>query len=149
MTSIHIPATEIRPSDASSVTLDKSEGAGNAGCRCTRAPRVQQMRKERTRAVHRYNRTHSGIPCAMVYGLWRALPGVPGLIAPVACRLSPANLTPASGRQDHTLLPSVPGIARLATPAASIATCPTFVTIGQTPLLVGQDGGRCTTILCF
>jgi len=36
----------------------------------TREPRVQQMRKKRTRVIYRYNRTHSGIPCAMVYGLY-------------------------------------------------------------------------------
>src|ERR1700753_189019 len=27
-------------------------------------------------------RRTTGIPCAMVYGLWRALPGVPGSLAP-------------------------------------------------------------------
>ena len=40
----------------------------------------------------------------MVYGLWRALPGVPGLLAPVALRYVPQDLIPASGDQDHTLL---------------------------------------------
>jgi hypothetical protein len=29
------------------------------------------------------NRSNAGFPCAVVYGLLRALPGVPGLLAPV------------------------------------------------------------------
>ena len=45
-------------------------------------------------------RRNSGIPCAMVYGLWRALPGVPtgvpGLIAPVALRGVSDPLGPTS-----------------------------------------------------
>ena len=41
----------------------------------------------------------------MVYGLFRALPGDRALLPPSPARLS-ADLTPASGRQDHTALPS-------------------------------------------
>jgi hypothetical protein len=51
---------------------------------------------------------HPGIPCAMVLRLIRDLPGVPGLFATVirAMRKHLANLTPASGCQDHTISPS-------------------------------------------
>jgi hypothetical protein len=38
----------------------------------------------------------------MVYGLFRALPGEPSSFATVAREKCPANMTPASGRQDHT-----------------------------------------------
>ena len=45
----------------------------------------------------------------MVLRLIRALPGVPGLIAPVAFeRIALQDLTPASGRQDHAISPSAP-----------------------------------------
>jgi hypothetical protein len=44
------------------------------------------------------------------------------------------NLIPASGDQDHTILPSAPNAARLATPARPSHPVPTSVAIGQTPL---------------
>src|SRR5881396_593869 len=50
----------------------------------------------------------SGIPHAMVYGFLRALPGDHRFVDPVirATRWRLANLTPASGRQNHTASPS-------------------------------------------
>ena len=41
-------------------------------------------------------------------GLLRDLPGVPGFLATVACGSLSANLTPASGCQDHTISPYAP-----------------------------------------
>jgi hypothetical protein len=49
-----------------------------------------------------------GIPCATVYSLFRALPGAPGFLATVACKLPLAGLISASGYQDHTASPSAP-----------------------------------------
>ena len=40
----------------------------------------------------------TGIPCAMVYGLSRALPGVPGFVATVALGLVSPRLDPSVGR---------------------------------------------------
>jgi hypothetical protein len=54
----------------------------------------------------------SGLPCAMVLTLLRALPGVRDLIVTVACKSSFANLAPAQGRQDHTTWPSASCRAR-------------------------------------
>jgi hypothetical protein len=45
-------------------------------------------RKKHTSVVTTGTPKHSGIPRAMVYGLFRALPGVPGLIATVACGIT-------------------------------------------------------------
>src|ERR1700760_3797851 len=50
---------------------------------------------------------HPAFPARVGYGLWRALPGVPGLIAPVTSRNVSQSLISASGDQDHTLSPSV------------------------------------------
>src|SRR5260370_18838885 len=47
-----------------------------------------------------------GTPRAMVYGLYRALPGEPGFLATVASGIASTDLTPASGCQDHTTSPS-------------------------------------------
>jgi len=74
------------------------EGAGNAGCRCTRELACSKNAHKRTRAVHRYNRTHAGIPCAMVLRLIRALPGVPCSLASVACEFVTHRLDLSVGR---------------------------------------------------
>jgi len=50
----------------------------------TREPCVQRQCTF-THASNNRAAKSSGIPCAMVYGLWRALLGVPGLLATVAC----------------------------------------------------------------
>ena len=72
----------------------------------------------------------------MVYGLLRALPGARALWPPSSAFLS-ANLTPASGCQDHTTSPSA------STPfvigaSASTASRPAAVTIATRPS-VGRD----------
>jgi hypothetical protein len=88
---------------------------------------------------------HSGLPCAMAYSLY-VLPGAPGLLATVACAgMILRNLTPASGRQDHTTSPSASAPLVNGT-SASIASRPTFVTT-RTPLLSRRDGWQQTTDL--
>ena len=59
----------------------------------------------------RKHRKTSGIPHAMVYALLRALPRNHRFVDPVirATRWRLANLTPASGRQNHTASPSANG----------------------------------------
>jgi hypothetical protein len=74
-----------------------------------------KLSKAHERSHYRYAET-SDIPCATVYDLFRALPGVPGLIATVACGITFADLTPASGCQDHTILPSALASLAYATP---------------------------------
>jgi hypothetical protein len=60
--------------------------------------------KKHTSIVTTGQPKRSGIPRAMFDGLLRTLPGVPGLLAPVALLIiiNQQDLTPASGRQDHT-----------------------------------------------
>src|ERR1700756_1874569 len=53
-------------------------------------------------------------------------------------RIISANLTPASGRQDHTTSPSVIAHSSVARSRPS-HPAPTFVTIGQTPLQARRD----------
>jgi hypothetical protein len=60
---------------------------------------------------HRFSRITTGIPRAMVLTAYSALSpvyrtGVPGFLATVARRSPPASLIPASGDQDHAILPS-------------------------------------------
>jgi hypothetical protein len=85
----------------------------------------------------------SGAPRAMVYGLFRDLPGVPGLVASVT-RKKLASLISASGDQDHAASLVRADIARQAKPARPSHPIPTFVAIGQTPLQVeaGRAGSK-------
>jgi hypothetical protein len=65
----------------------------------------------------------SGIPCAMGYGLWRALPGVPGLIATVASGSS-ASLDPSvggSGPHDFAVRADATRLSRIGPSIASRA----------------------------
>jgi hypothetical protein len=81
----------------------EAEGAGKAGCRSH--PWVPC--KKSTEAGPQVQPDQSGFPCAVVYGLLRALPGDRACLPPSPLRsLLPKSLTPASGRQDHTTSPS-------------------------------------------
>jgi hypothetical protein len=64
--------------------------------------------KKHTSIVTTGTPKHSGIPCTMVFTVSFELSPVTGLFVTVigAMRSIVANLTPASGRQDHTTSPS-------------------------------------------
>jgi len=64
---------------------------------------------------------------------------VPGLRATVA-RNHLANLTPASGGQDHTILPSASAAPVSRSPHVHRIPHPTFVTIAKRPS--GSEAGR-------
>ncbi len=84
------------------------------GARCTRSPVCSV---ESTRVVATGTPESPGIPARNGFnGLCRALPGDRALLPPSSADIvlskpgwanaTPQNLTPASGRQDHTILPS-------------------------------------------
>src|SRR5882672_9112358 len=77
---------------------------GKPGARCTRG----LVRKSRYKNAHEHTGSAeaSGLPCAMVYGLFRALPGEPSSIATVTSQITSAKLSASVGRQDHTTSPS-------------------------------------------
>src|SRR5471030_3296245 len=87
----------------------RSEGAWNAGRPMRPIAACAMVVVERTR-VSQVTPETPGIPRAMVYGLFRALPGDRALLPPSPLRsLLLKNLTPASRRQDHTTSPSASG----------------------------------------
>jgi hypothetical protein len=99
------------------------------GARCTRSLVCAGVVSMHT-SIHSESPESSDIPRAMVYGLYRALPG-----DRLSCHRRwqiIANLTPASRRQDHTSSPSA-----LASPVkravASTASRPAFVTFAKRP----------------
>jgi hypothetical protein len=110
-----------------------SEGAGNAGCPMHPQPRVQNE-KAHEQVHHRFTGKRRHSLRNGFNGLLRALPGEPGLLSP-----SPRNakhcreLTPASGRQDHTASPSANSSHALRSGPAATAPCPAFVAIASRP----------------
>jgi hypothetical protein len=73
-----------------------------------------------------------GIPRAMVLRLIRDLPGDRAFLPPSHADVA-ANLTPASGRQDHTTSPSASRIARQARSPRPSHPAPRFVTLRNAP----------------
>ena len=111
----------------------QSEGAGNAGRPMRPIAARAMVVVERTR-VSQVTPESSGIPRAMVYGLCRTLPGDRAFLSPSPAKTCFANLTPASGRQDHTSLPSASRIARPARTQRPPHPAPRFVTLRNAPL---------------
>jgi hypothetical protein len=81
------------------------EGVGNAGCSLHPQPRVRNNKSTRASSpqVHRF---HPAFPHAMVLTAYYVLSPATGLFCHRRLADHPQNLTPASGRQDHTSLPS-------------------------------------------
>jgi hypothetical protein len=77
---------------------------GMPGARCTRSRAWSVVS---TRVSHHGRTETPGIPARNGFNsLFRALPGDRACLPPSSAEMSSANLTPASGRQDHTTSPS-------------------------------------------
>src|SRR5581483_4011139 len=114
-----MPAARFRVRALQNGIPPKAEGAGNAGCTPHPLPCVQN--KKTHAGQHRYAEITPALPAQWLYGLLRALPGVPGLLAPSSRRLLPMRLDPSiGGSGPHGLtVRIVPHVLR---PKASIAT---------------------------
>src|SRR5258707_15619827 len=108
-------ATSPRNAPDALMNLPPKEGVGNAGCPLHPRPRVHLVVVERTR-VTTSTPESPGIPARNGFnGFLRALPGDRAVLPPSPTDMSlskpgwpdlnSANLTPASGRQDHTTSP--------------------------------------------
>ncbi len=113
----------MRPRFGRTFVPRKTEGAGKAGCPMHPQPRVRNLSEAHERS-HRGFAGTPGLPCAMVLTVSFVLSPVIGLVChrrlriggefgPVGPALVSANLTPASGRQDHTTSPSATCVVRL------------------------------------
>ena len=113
---------------------------GRPGARCTRGPCAESGS---TRKSPQVEADQSGLPCAMVLTVSFVLSPVTGL----SCHCHPrdaervfANLTPASGRQDHTTSPSATCALRPARRRVHRIPHSAFVTIAIRPSS-RRDGG--------
>ena len=84
---------------------------------------------------------HPGLPCAVVYGLLRALPGEPSSFATVIPeKLASHELDASIGRQDHTTSPSVS--AALVRRSLRVHRIPPHVRDDRDPPLASGERGR-------
>jgi hypothetical protein len=83
----------------------QEEGAGKAGCPLHPQPRVRNN-KAHERSHHRFTGFTRPSLRNGFNGFLRALPGDRAFLPPSPAEKVSANLTPASGRQDHTTSPS-------------------------------------------
>src|SRR5581483_6109738 len=114
---------------------------GRPGGRCTRGPRAEKDLRKREN--HRYRRRHSGLPRAVVYGLYALSLVSQCLFATIisqhafgACARLDASVG-ASGPHDFAVRISA---ARLTAPSRPPQPAPRFVTIAIRPLCRGGIG---------
>src|SRR5438067_5578456 len=84
-------------------------------------PRVRNLSEAHERSHHRSTGISPAFPAQWFYGLLRALPGDQACLTPSSALLI-ADLTPASGRQNHTTSPSAS--ARFVTRTAGVHRIP-------------------------
>src|SRR5271169_1454251 len=98
------------------------------------------MKKAHEQSHHRFAGSRRHSLRGGFNGFLRALPGEPGFVATIICKRRLANLTPASGCQDHTTSPSASSSARLASPKRPPHSDPNVRDDRDTPLLRGRNG---------
>src|SRR5229473_5290572 len=123
----------------------KSEGAGNAGRLMHPQPRVRNETKH-TSVVTTVTPERPGIPRAMVLRLTSRSPRRSGLLSPSSARLL-ADLTPASGRQNHTTSPSAS--ARFVKRTARVHRIPPRVDDDREPPLKWDETARLSELICL
>src|ERR1700730_751982 len=120
---------------------------GKPGARCTRGLVCKKCTKKRTRA-YRFSGGNPAFPARWFTGLFRALPGDRAFLPPSSPRsLLLKNLTPASGRQDHTTSPSATAPPVLRRCHVHRIPRPTSVTCATPPLWNGT--GRDIHLICI
>src|SRR6202163_1225851 len=120
-----------------SPTLSNQRAQGMPGARCARSLACSVKNTRVSHHGHTGNTRHS--PRNGFNGFLRALPGDRACLPPSLADCS-ANLTPASGRQDHTTSPSA-SASPVKRASASIASRPASVTSRAAPLKWDRTAG--------
>ena len=108
----HVSAISRRLSPEVLQERSPREIRGRRECRARNAPAASCVIKVNTRA-YRFSGGNPAFPAQWFYGLLRALPGDQACLTPSSALLI-ADLTPASGRRNHTTWRYASGRARLA-----------------------------------
>src|SRR5260221_4776949 len=115
------------------------------GGQCTRSLACE-INKAHERSHHRYTGVDPAFPAQWFYGLLRDLPGDQACLTPSPALLL-ADLTPASGRQNHTTSPYAStsfvrlAFARALTLPRPSHPAPNVRDDREAPLLWARDGG--------
>jgi hypothetical protein len=135
-----IPATQIAPELCGYIV--PPENRGRRECRALDAPAALRAKVESTQASHHGHTGNTRHSLRNGFnGFLRALPGDRACLPPSSAELLPRDLTPASGRQDHTTSPSASSARRPQAPSASTASRLASVTIASRPS-VRRDGAE-------
>jgi hypothetical protein len=123
----------------------KHKGAGKTGCALHPRSRVQCAS---SKSAHEHTGSAETLRPSPRNGFtaYIALSPVTGFLATVATRALPRNLTPASGRQDHTILPyaSARSSRTLSRPSQP---GPTFMTTAKRPSC-GPGWRKLVALIC-
>src|ERR1700756_3195111 len=104
------------------------------GAQCTRSLVCEVVVEDAHEYSQRSHRKSPGIPARNGFTAYVELSPAIGFFATVAGSALATNLTPASRRQDHTILPSARKALSSEAPPASTASNPASVTIAIRPL---------------
>jgi hypothetical protein len=129
-THLRVPAARKARGFSKSLTLREQRARGKPGVRCTRS-RAWGVVNTRV-SHHRFTGSIRLSPRNGFNGFLRALPGDRAFLPPSSTNKS-ANLTPASGRQDHTTSPSASGALVSSTIRVHRIPHPTSVTTAKRP----------------
>jgi hypothetical protein len=136
-------ATQVAPELCLERVPQNKRAQGMPGARCTRGLVCKMHKGKHTRA-YRFSGGNPAFPARWFYGLFRALPGDRAFLPPSPPRsLLLENLTPASGRQDHTTSPSASSAARLASPKRPPHPAPNVRDDAYAPLIGTGCAQRC------
>ena len=127
-----------------SSALGIQRAQGKPGGQCTRGLACE-IDKAHERSHHRFTGVDPAFPAQWFYGLLRALPGDQACLTPSPALLI-ADLTPASGRQNHTTWPyASASFVRLAIACLTLPRpphpAPNVRDDREAPLLWARDGG--------
>src|SRR3979490_3295254 len=117
---------------------------GEPGARCT--PGLVCRNAQKAHTSIQVQRRQSGFPCAVVYGLFRALPGEPSSFATVTSRLISTKLSASVGRQDHTTSPSAR--VTLVSRNFRVHRIPPHVRDDREPPLSSGETGEVKSVIC-
>ena len=115
------------------VPLDK-EGAGKTGCALH--PRSHVQLAHLAKNAHEHTGSAESLRPSLRNGATAYIvlsPVSRACLPPSLCEIILHNLTPASGRQDHTILPSASRAVRQKRIRVHRSPYPTFVTIAKRP----------------
>jgi hypothetical protein len=141
---LHILATRCARGLLQFHPLRKQRAQGRPGARCTRGLVCKHAQKN----AHEHTGSAESIRPSLRNGFtaYSALFPATGLFATVASQTVPRSLTPASGRQNHTISPSAS--AALVSRSIYVHRISTRVSLrSRAPLLSGETGGE-TPLIC-